>query len=66
MEWKKGRGKLGLFKPLLGKWRAEADSEMGPVVCTRDFTPILDGAYVQLTAEWEKDVQGACTHRCRT
>lgn len=52
MKWKKGRGKLGLFKPLLGKWRAEADSEMGPVVCIREFSSVLDGAYVQLTAEW--------------
>jgi hypothetical protein len=53
MRWKKGRGKLGLFDPLLGKWRAEADSEMGRVICTRGFTRVLDGAYVQLTAEWE-------------
>ena len=53
MDWKKGRGKLGLFKPLLGKWRAEADSQMGPVVCTREFTRVLDGAYIQLKADWE-------------
>jgi hypothetical protein len=53
MVWKKGRGKLGLFDPLIGRWRAEADSEMGKVVCTRTFTRVLDGAYVQLTADWE-------------
>jgi hypothetical protein len=53
MEWKKGRGKLGRFKPLLGKWRAEEESDMGPVVCTREFSRILDGAYIQLTATWE-------------
>ena len=53
LRWKKGRGKLGLFDPLLGRWRAEADSELGRVVCTRVFTRVLDGAYVQLTAEWE-------------
>ena len=53
MVWKKGRGKLGHFDPLLGKWRAEADSEMGKVICTRTFSRILDGAYVQLTADWE-------------
>jgi hypothetical protein len=53
MRWKKGRGKLGLFDPLLGKWRAEADSEMGKVVCTRIFSRVLGGAYIQLTAKWE-------------
>lgn len=51
--WKKGRGKLGPFKPLLGLWRAEADSEMGKVVCQRTFKPVLDGAYILLTADWE-------------
>ena len=53
MNWKKGRGKLGIFKPLLGQWRANVESEMGPVICTRKFTPVLDGAYIQLTADWE-------------
>ena len=53
MMWKKGRGKLGLFDPLLGKWRAEADSEMGQVTCTRTFSRVLDGTYIQLTADWE-------------
>ncbi len=51
--WKKGRGKLGFLDPLIGTWRAEADSEMGKVVCVRTFTRVLDGAYVQLTADWE-------------
>lgn len=51
--WKKGRGKLGLFGPLLGKWHAVADSEAGEVHCTRTFTRVLDGAYIQLTADWE-------------
>ena len=53
MNWKKGRGKLGLFKPLLGAWQAEAESEMGLVKCRREFKPILDGKYLQLTADWE-------------
>ena len=53
MSWKKGRGKLGRFDPLIGKWHAEADSEMGEVICTRTFARILDGAYVQLTADWQ-------------
>ena len=51
--WKKGRGKLGLLAPLLGTWQAEADSPQGPVLCTRTFTHILDGAYIQLTAHWQ-------------
>jgi hypothetical protein len=51
--WKKGRGKLGVLQPLLGAWRAEAEAEMGKVICTRTFTRVLDGAYVQLQADWE-------------
>lgn len=53
--WKKGRGKLGIFKPLLGNWRAEADSPAGEgsVTCTRSFARALAGKYVQLNALWE-------------
>jgi hypothetical protein len=50
--WKKGRGKLGLLQPLLGRWSATADSPMGPLRCTRVFEPILGGAYVRLEARW--------------
>jgi hypothetical protein len=49
--WKKGRGKLGPLAPLIGKWKATADTAMGPVTCTRDFTKFGDG-YVRLEAEW--------------
>ena len=52
MVWKKGRGKLGIFDPLLGAWQAEAQSEMGPVTCRREFTSVLDGKYIQLRASW--------------
>ena len=52
MEWKKGRGKLGLFQPLLGVWVAQADSDLGKVTCRREFKKVLDGKYVQLTAHW--------------
>lgn len=52
VKWKKGRGKLGILSPLIGSWRAEADSKLGPVVCTRTFERILDGGWVQLTADW--------------
>ena len=53
MNWRKGRGKLGLFEPLLGQWRAETESEIGPVICIRKFARVLDSAYIQLTADWE-------------
>ena len=41
MGWLKGRGKLGLFDPLLGIWQAEAKSEMGSVKCTREFKKVF-------------------------
>lgn len=53
MAWKKGSGKLGIFNPLFGVWLAEAESEMGPVTCRREFKKVLDGKYIQLTAHWE-------------
>lgn len=51
--WKKGRGKLGVLDPLIGTWKAAADTSMGKVTCTRTFTRVLDGAYVQLHADWQ-------------
>ena len=53
MNWKNGRGKLGLFAPLIGKWQTDAESEMGPVKCKREFKKVLSGKYIQLTANWE-------------
>lgn len=50
---KKGRGKLGILSPLLGRWTASAETPMGKVRCTRAFTPVLGGSYVQLDARWE-------------
>ncbi|HSU29381.1 MAG TPA: hypothetical protein VLJ68_13430 [Chitinophagaceae bacterium] len=50
--WKKGRGKLGVFSPLLGAWVAEANSPMGKLKCTRVLEPVLGGNYIQLTAKW--------------
>ncbi|MCB9993823.1 MAG: hypothetical protein H6873_09225 [Hyphomicrobiaceae bacterium] len=52
MDWRKGRGRLGPFKPLLGNWKAEASSEMGPLVCRRAFQPMLGDAYVRLDVSW--------------
>jgi hypothetical protein len=57
--WKKGRGKLGFLQPLLGRWSAVADSEMGPVRCTRLFESVLGGAWVRLEARWEFGPLGA-------
>ncbi len=53
LAWKQGRGKLGVLAPLIGSWKADADSPMGRVHCTRTFMPILGAAYVQLIARWE-------------
>ena len=49
MDWKQGRGALGVFKPLLGSWRAQAAS--GPS-CTRTFTGLWGSSYVRLDARW--------------
>lgn len=51
--WKKGRGKLGPLQPLIGNWQAEAESEMGKLICTRSFQPILNGKYIELITTWE-------------
>jgi hypothetical protein len=52
-QWKKGRGKLGVLDPLLGSWRAEAESPMGPLACHRTFAKSLGDSYVILDARWE-------------
>jgi hypothetical protein len=51
--WKEGSGKLGLLQPLLGRWTAVAESEIGAVRCTRVFEPVLGGSYIRLEARWE-------------
>lgn len=56
--WKKGRGKLGVMAPLLGRWKADADTPMGPVHCIRDLQKFGDG-YVRLEAEWTFGGKGA-------
>jgi len=53
LKWKKSRGKLGIFNPLLGSWQAVADSPMGKVTCSRVFTTVLDGGYIQLETDWQ-------------
>jgi hypothetical protein len=53
LNWKKGRGKLGAFQPLLGSWVATADSAMGPVACARTFRSVLDGKFIELKVRWQ-------------
>lgn len=53
MNWKKGRGKLGVFKPLIGNWISKSDSPLGPVVCTRQFSQTLKDKYIELKADWD-------------
>lgn len=55
MKWTKGRGKLGVFDPLIGTWQAEAESDLGFVKCRREFKNVLSGKYIQLKAHWEYD-----------
>ena len=55
INWKKGRGKLGMLQPLLGSWIAEADSTLGRVRCRRTFQSALDEKYIQLNATWEME-----------
>ena len=52
INFKKGRGKFGIFQPLLGSWEANADSPMGKVKCTRTFEKVLGDNYIQLEAKW--------------
>lgn len=53
MLWKKGRGKLGLFQPLLGEWICNKGSkDPQRPECHRSFEYILDKAYIQLEVKW--------------
>ena len=51
--WKKGRGKLGVFEPLMGTWYAEADSPMGRLKCTRTFAKFHGDKWITLNADWD-------------
>ncbi len=53
MHWKKGRGKLGLFSPLLGEWitNEHSQDEKKPE-CHRTFQLTLDNKYIQLDVKW--------------
>jgi WD40 repeat protein len=52
MPWKKGRGRLGIFAPLLGTWSAQAESQMGVISCQRSFSKMLNDTHIQLRALW--------------
>lgn len=53
MNWKKGRGKLGIFDPLLGTWEVvEKSEDRMNVRCVRSFEKTLQGKYIQLKAKW--------------
>lgn len=49
--WKKGRGRMGPMAPLIGRWKATAETPMGPVACVRDYQRFGE-LYVRLDAEW--------------
>jgi hypothetical protein len=53
--WKKGRGKLGPFQPLIGHWVAEAETPMGMVRVTRSLESVLGGHYLELRVLWQFD-----------
>lgn len=50
--WKKGRGKLGVFAPLLGSWRHASGTGDQAMSCERTFSLILMGKFVRLEAHW--------------
>ena len=51
--WKKGRGKLGIFEPLIGSWFAESDTPMGRVKCSRTFSKLHGDKWILLDADWD-------------
>lgn len=54
INWKKGRGKLGLFQPLLGRWQTETEYEDGsPMIVTREFAFTLNKKYLKLDTVWQ-------------
>lgn len=53
MAWKTVRGKLPRLKPLEGIWEAREKSPRGPLVCTRRFTWLEGGKFLQLDCGWE-------------
>ncbi len=64
INWKKGRGKLGVFNPLIGKWICNKGSKdrMNPM-CTREFKYDLGNNYIIQDIIWflgEKNYEDHC------
>lgn len=54
MTWKKGRGKLGIFAPLLGEWITNRGSkDESKPECHRKLEYILDNKYIKLNVIWK-------------
>lgn len=53
MKWKKGRGALGIFEPLLGEWKTPSagDGASNIPSCTRCFSRQWN-SYIRLDARW--------------
>jgi hypothetical protein len=56
-QWRKGRGKLGMFEPLIGSWSATTETPMGNMRCERSFER-FGSAYVRLRADWHMGPKG--------
>jgi len=54
INWKKGRGKLGIFDPLIGKWICNKGSKdrMNPE-CTREFRYGIGNSYIIEDVVWK-------------
>lgn len=53
MEWKKGRGKLGIFAPIIGNWICnEGSKDRENPECTRKIEKVFNGKYLQLKVRW--------------
>ena len=44
---------LSRVKQWVGEWTAETDTPMGKAQCTRRFTEVLGGTYVEMTMRWD-------------
>lgn len=53
MNWKKGRGKLGIFSPLIGEWVTNSESKNSEKPeCHRSFQYALQNKFIKLDVTW--------------
>lgn len=52
MNWKKGRGKLGIFDPLIGDWISKGSKDQRNQYCTRSFKYDLGKNYIIEDVVW--------------